>query len=256
MSKTMSCVVVGVVAFLAGGFAFQLIGRGSDGSDKSHAAGRQSADGADTTRPRQFAIKGMTCQGCVATVTAALEEVPGVQSAMVSLEDGRAVVVASEADVSTERILAAINATGYHGQLAADATRASTAATPPSQATASKQPILVNITRGKNELHAVSMALGLAQSALGDGRAATVFLNVDAPVFAAKELAEDVQFADFPPIRKMLADFVAQGGRLVVCGHCAHVVKIDPQAMLDGAKVAGHGELFATMAPGTIVFSY
>jgi len=40
----------------------------------------------------------------------------------------------------------------------------------PSVGDSCKQPILVNITRGKAELHAVSMALGLAQSALKDGR--------------------------------------------------------------------------------------
>ena len=126
----------------------------------------------------------------------------------------------------------------------------------PSAGTNSKQPILVNITRGKAELHAVSMALGLAQAALKDGRQAIVFLNVEAPVFAAKDLGDDVKFADFPPVKKMLADFIAAGGRVLVCGHCSHVVKLSQADMIDGAKVLSQGELFAAIAPGTVVFSY
>jgi len=126
----------------------------------------------------------------------------------------------------------------------------------PSVGDSSKQPILVNITRGKTEMHAVSMALGLAQSALKDGRQAIVFLNVEAPVFAAKDFSDQAKVADFPPVKKMLADFMAAGGRVLVCGHCAHVVKLKQEDMLEGVKVLSQGELFAIIRPGTVVFSY
>ena len=151
----------------------------------------------------------------------------------------------------TERILAAIVSAGYKGQLASAAQSA-----PATAATSNKQPIFINITRGKNELHAVSMALALAQSAIKNRRPAIVFLNVEAPVFAAKNLGDDTKFADFPPVKKMLADFVAMGGRVLVCGHCAHIVKLEQRDMIDGAKVVGHDELFAAMPPGTVVLSY
>ena len=238
MPKVISYAVVGVVAFFVGGFSFLFISHADD--EKTNLA-----------TSREFAIEGMTCQGCVDTITSALTKIPGVQSAKVSLQDKRAVVLAKESQVPTETILAAIAAAGYKGQLASAAQN-----TPATAATSSKQPILVNITRGKNELHAVSMALGLAQSAIKDGRPAVVFLNVEAPVFAAKDLGDDVKYADFPPVKKMLADFVAMGGRVLVCGHCAHVVKLEQRDMIDGAKVLAHGELFAAMPPGTVVFSY
>ena len=160
-------------------------------------------------------------------------------------------MLAKESEVSTETILAAIAVAGYKGQSASAA-----GGIPATAATPTKQPILVNITRGKNELHAVSMALGLAQSASRTAACAAVFLNVEAPVFAAKNLGDDVKYADFPPIKKMLADFVAAGGRVLVCGHCAHVVKLSHADMIDGAKELAQGELFGAMPPGTVVFSY
>jgi copper chaperone CopZ/predicted peroxiredoxin len=193
----------------------------------------------------------MSCQGCADSITSALAKIPDVQSASVSLQNKKAVVLAKESQVPTDKILAAITATGYKGQLALAEQN------PPTTAiTSSKQPILVNITRGKNDLHAVSMALALAQSALKDGRTALVFLNVEAPVFAANDLGNDLKFADFPPVKKMLADFIATGGQVLVCGHCAHVVKLEQRDMIDGARVLAHSELFAAMPPGTIIFSY
>ena len=222
MSKATSYVVVGVVAFIVGGFLFQLVGRTGESTAESKSAdGRTNGGEATAVVPREFVIEGMTCQGCADSITSALTHVPGVKSAKVSLADKRAIVLAKESEVSTETILAAIAAAGYKGQSASAAD-----SIPATAATPTKQPILVNITRGKNELHAVSMALGLAQSALKDGRSAAVLLNVEAPVFAAKHLGDDVKCADFPPIKKMLADFVAAGGRVLVCGHCAHVVKL------------------------------
>jgi predicted peroxiredoxin len=100
------------------------------------------------------------------------------------------------------------------------------------------------------------MALALAQSALKDGYPSVVFLNVAAPVFATKNLGDEVKFADFPPVKKMLAEFMAAGGRVFVCGHCAHVVNLKQEDMMDGAKTVAHGELLAAMLPGTLVFSY
>lgn len=126
----------------------------------------------------------------------------------------------------------------------------------PADKSSNKPPLMVNITRGKSELHAVSMAVGLAQAAIKDGRTAIVFLNVDAPVFAAKNLGDDVKFADFPPVKRMLRDFMAMGGRVLVCGHCAHVIHLKPEDMMDGVKFLAHGELFDSLSPGTLVFSY
>jgi copper chaperone len=76
-----------------------------------------SATGSHTAaKPREFRIDGMSCEGCVGNVTTALKEIPGVESAKVSLEEKKAVVVADEAKVSTDTILAAVRKAGYEGQ--------------------------------------------------------------------------------------------------------------------------------------------
>jgi copper chaperone CopZ/predicted peroxiredoxin len=252
MSKATSYVVVCVLSFLIGGFVFQFakVGEAKTDQTKLDEVSKTSTEDKNVP-PRSFDVEGMTCQGCVDTITSALKAIPGVRSAKVSLEDKKAVVEANESSVPSEKILAAIKTAGYKAKPASTEENMHVSTSP-----SNKQPILVNITRGKNELHAVSMAIGLAQSAIKDGRSATVFLNVEAPIFAAKDLSDDIKIADFPPIKKMLADFIGMGGRVLICGHCAHIVKLEQENMIDGAKVLAHNELFTTMTPGTVVFSY
>jgi copper chaperone CopZ len=64
---------------------------------------------------REFAIEGMSCEGCVATVTSALKAVPGVTSVEVSLQDKKATVAAAQ--VPAQTIENAVTKAGYKAQL-------------------------------------------------------------------------------------------------------------------------------------------
>jgi copper chaperone len=55
-------------------------------------------------------VDGMTCMHCAGAVKQALEQVPGVEGADVSLEKGQA-VVSGDADV--QALVAAVRAEGY-----------------------------------------------------------------------------------------------------------------------------------------------
>jgi len=55
-------------------------------------------------------IKGMSCQHCVASVTKALEELPGVSSVSVNLAEGTAVF---EGSVDRAAVREAIEKTGF-----------------------------------------------------------------------------------------------------------------------------------------------
>jgi len=61
-------------------------------------------------------VTGMTCGHCVAAVTKALEKVPGVESAKVSLEKGEAVV---SGEAEPQVMINAIQEEGYGAELQA-----------------------------------------------------------------------------------------------------------------------------------------
>ena len=58
-------------------------------------------------------VKGMTCQGCVHSVTKVLQGVSGVAGVEVSLENGEATISYEPREVSVERLKAAVDAAGY-----------------------------------------------------------------------------------------------------------------------------------------------
>jgi copper chaperone CopZ len=62
-------------------------------------------------------IDGMKCEGCAAAVTEALEGVPGVMGAEVSLEEARARVSAG-GDVAEEALIQAVESAGYRASKA------------------------------------------------------------------------------------------------------------------------------------------
>lgn len=64
-------------------------------------------------------VTGMTCDHCVAAVRNALEELPGVRSARVELESGRAVVDYDDAKASPRELTTAVADAGYQAEAAA-----------------------------------------------------------------------------------------------------------------------------------------
>ncbi|NIR62021.1 MAG: hypothetical protein GWO02_22320 [Gammaproteobacteria bacterium] len=60
-------------------------------------------------------VTGMTCGHCVSAVTRALEKVPGVEKADVSLDEARAVVTGAD-DVAIDALVKAVEAEGYEAE--------------------------------------------------------------------------------------------------------------------------------------------
>ena len=58
-------------------------------------------------------VNGMTCQGCVRSVTKVLQGIPGVAGVEVSLENGAATISYEPREVSVERLKAAVDGAGY-----------------------------------------------------------------------------------------------------------------------------------------------
>ena len=116
--------------------------------------------------------------------------------------------------------------------------------------------VLVNVTRGEDDLHAVSMGLNLAKHAAERGLPVVVFLNVAAPIFASSALPAETAYEDFPPVRVLLEAVLAAGGKVLVCKHCAQVSGVDASTLLPGVVLSEHGALLEALTPGMVGFSY
>lgn len=75
-------------------------------------------------RTETLKVAGMTCGGCVGSVTKALKAVDGVTAVAVSLQSGEARVEFNEEATSPERLRAAIQRAGYKTEERTQATHA------------------------------------------------------------------------------------------------------------------------------------
>lgn len=64
------------------------------------------------TTTTTYTVEGMTCGHCVASVTEEVKKIAGVTEVQIDLESG-AVTVASDADLDTASIKAAVEEAGY-----------------------------------------------------------------------------------------------------------------------------------------------
>jgi copper chaperone len=63
---------------------------------------------------RTLKIDGMTCGGCVRSVSSVLKGLPGVADAQVSLERNEARVTFDPAQIDVARLKEAVEGAGYH----------------------------------------------------------------------------------------------------------------------------------------------
>ena len=69
------------------------------------------------TQTLQLRVEGMSCEHCVAAVTAALLGTNGVTRAAVSLQEKRATVVYDGDTVTPEMLIAAVSGASYEASL-------------------------------------------------------------------------------------------------------------------------------------------
>lgn len=117
------------------------------------------------------------------------------------------------------------------------------------------RPLLISVTSGVENPHAVTMALQLAGHGLADGRAVLLFFNVRGAAIPTKTLDATLAHGD-RPIRQLLADRLAEGATVLVCPHCMKAMGVSADDLVAGAQVADAKKLFAGVDDGAAVFTY
>ena len=98
----------GTVLLVFAGLVFLGCSRGDDSESL-----KEGTPTGNSGHRQVFTVEGMSCEGCVGTVTAALEGLPGVESVQVSLAGKQAVVVGPPGQVTEQAVIAAIEEAGY-----------------------------------------------------------------------------------------------------------------------------------------------
>ncbi len=103
--------------------------------------------------------------------------------------------------------------------------------------------VLVHISSGPNDRHALLMGLRMAQMMSRD-RDVLVYVDVDG-IEAVVEDGPDVSMAPFGSARGMLGDLVSRGVPVYACPGCLEAMGHEPEDLLPGVRVAEKAAFFS-----------
>jgi uncharacterized protein involved in oxidation of intracellular sulfur len=107
-----------------------------------------------------------------------------------------------------------------------------------------QEKILYITTYGGENPEKAAAAFVMANAALAMDVKATVALQGNGVYLAQKGYVDHVlRPGGFPPLKKLIEDFMSLGGKLVVCVPCIKERNIDEADLLEGAETTAAGKL-------------
>jgi predicted peroxiredoxin len=115
---------------------------------------------------------------------------------------------------------------------------------------------VINLTTGHEDADTVTVAFLVAVAALAKQRRVVMFLTKEAVRIGLPGYAEAIESAGAPPVAKLFDQFAESGGELYVCPICFEARKLDSNALVANATLAGATPLWEFIGDGATVFSY
>lgn len=114
----------------------------------------------------------------------------------------------------------------------------------------------VSITHAKDNSDKATVGFVIANAALGSEKDTLVFLSVEAVRLSQQGYADDIHEEGFAPLKDLMANFVASGGKIYVCSPCFKRRKLDDQKLVAGAVIVGGAKLVEFLSDGSPCVSY
>lgn len=116
--------------------------------------------------------------------------------------------------------------------------------------------VVVNLTTGHEDADKVTVAFLVATAAQAKGKQVVMFLTKEAVRLGLPGYGDAIEVAGAPPVARLAEQFAEAGGELYVCPICFDARKLDGDALVPQAKLAGATPLWEYIGDGATVFSY
>ena len=102
-----------------------------------------------------------------------------------------------------------------------------------------------------------SMPFVMSNASLAMDDQATIVLQGQGVYLAKKGFVDNMlPGGGFPPMKKLLSDFLELGGQLRVCGPCIKSRSIDEADLVDGASVTAAAQVLEELGESKITLTY
>jgi predicted peroxiredoxin len=116
--------------------------------------------------------------------------------------------------------------------------------------------LCVSITSAMNDPDKATVGFVVANAAVASAQETLVFLSTEGVRLAVKGQAEEIHEQGFAPLKELLGNFVAAGGKIYVCSPCFKKRNLDEKALIEGATIVGGAKLVEFLAGGAPCITY
>ncbi len=116
--------------------------------------------------------------------------------------------------------------------------------------------VMINNTRGKDDVERASLSFLVGNVALNSGQEATLLLTIEGVWVATKGYADGLQASGFDPLSDLVTKFASNGGQIWVCGACAKPRAITQEQLVEGAQIIGAATAVEALVNGAQTLSF
>ena len=122
---------------------------------------------------------------------------------------------------------------------------------------AAPEKLVIMVTHGPEAPEMATIPFVMACAALASDVEVLMGFQGNGVFLVHEGEADHVLASGFPPLKKLLADFIELGGKLLVCGPCVKSRDLEYDgALVDGAEVVAAGRFVAEITSATNVLTY
>jgi predicted peroxiredoxin len=116
---------------------------------------------------------------------------------------------------------------------------------------------VVHLGHGTDDLHAVTMGLGIATVlAKRPESKVTLFLDREGVRVADRRTRGDLRWGHSKTLAELYDAFVAAGGEVLVCSHCAEAGALAAEQLRAGARIGSDDEVAARLLAADRILDY
>ncbi|MGE0757488.1 MAG: DsrE family protein [Pirellulaceae bacterium] len=114
----------------------------------------------------------------------------------------------------------------------------------------------VSLTYAKDNADKATVAFVIANAALGSEKDTLVFLSVEGVRLSQQGYADDIHEEGFAPLKDLMANFTAAGGKIFVCSPCFKRRGLDERQLVAGCQIVGGAKLVEFLSEGVPSVSF
>ena len=114
----------------------------------------------------------------------------------------------------------------------------------------------VSLTHAGDDPDRATVALVVANAALGSEQETVVFLSTEGVRLAEQGYADGIHEEGFMPLAELMSAFAGGGGEIYVCAPCYNKRGLDTDNLVEGAVIVGGARLVEFLAGGAPSISY